>query len=141
MNELSLSVTKIINASIQRTFDAWLDKDHFPVFMRPKADMPNPTVTLNPVVGGEFEILMQVGDNQVPHRGEYLEIERPHRLVFSWKSGFAGENSVVSISFAELSFDQTEVTLTHTKLPSDESVQGHTEGWVQILKTLSECAS
>ena len=34
-------------------------------------------MTCDPRVEGRFEILMRVGDNEVPHTGSYLEIDRP----------------------------------------------------------------
>ena len=119
-------------------FDAWLNPTTLSRFMLPKLDMPNPKVSITAKVGGQFSIDMDVGDTIIPHSGEYLKIERPHTLSFTWLSPFAAENSVVTISFKSLSSNQTEVTLHHVKFPSEESRDNHNGGWTNILSVLDK---
>ena len=135
-NELTLSVSRVINASREKTFDAWLDAKTLASFILPKPGMPNPEVTANPEVGGEFEIIMDVGERKIPHYGAYLQIDRPNKLQFTWNSPFSAEDSVVTIDFRGLGADQMEVTLVHRKFPSEENRDDHNIGWGNILEAL-----
>ena len=68
------------------------------------------------------------------HEGEYLEINRPERLIFTWNSPSV-KNTRVTVDFKSLG-SQTEVTITHELLPQSE-VNGHTEGWTYALGQLA----
>ena len=82
MNDLVLSVNKSVNAPIEKVFDAWLDAKMLAKFILPMPGMPEPDVENNPKQGGKFTIIMRVGDNAIPHTGEYLEINRPKQIGF-----------------------------------------------------------
>ena len=83
MNNLSCHVTQVINAPIERVFDAWLNPDMLSRFMLPMPGMPRPEVEVDGHQGGRFTIYMDVGEEIIPHSGTYLEIDRPNRLVFT----------------------------------------------------------
>ena len=70
------------------------------------------------------------------HRGRFLEIDRPKRLVFTWSSEYAGEDSRVTLEF-EAQQDRTRLTLTHERLPSKKAIEMHTQGWSAILDKLA----
>jgi uncharacterized protein YndB with AHSA1/START domain len=134
---LSLTVSHTINAPIGNVFDAWLDPKILSGFMLPKPGMPNPAIELDSRTGGRFRIDMDVGDKIIPHSGEYLEIQRPEKLSFSWESPFSTENSVVTIRFNPVSDNKTEVVLTHIRFPSEESRDNHQGGWTNILQAMN----
>jgi uncharacterized protein YndB with AHSA1/START domain len=69
------------------------------------------------------------------HQGEYLEISKYDRLVFTWLSSHTIPGSTVTLTFKALSDKETEVTLHHKGFPSEEARQNHTGGWTEILKT------
>ena len=116
MNDLTLSVSKTINAPIEKVFDAWLDPEMLTKFILPMPGMPEPEVENVPEQGGSFTIVMHVGENKVPHTGEYLEVSRPNKLVFSWASPFTTDGSTVTIVFSELDHSTTNVELTHVRI-------------------------
>jgi len=136
MTELSLTVTKVIHADLETTFNAWLDPAILSSFILPKPGMPCPEVSTDPVAGGAFEIIMQVGDNRIPHYGVYRTIDPPHCLEFTWNSPFSTMDSVVRIDFAGIGVGETEVTLTHTRFPDQQSRDNHEGGWTNILQSL-----
>jgi uncharacterized protein YndB with AHSA1/START domain len=112
-------VERLVPAPPQQVFEAWLD---------PQSD---------PRVGGKFVIVMSIGGKDIPHRGEYLEIERYTRLVFTWLSPHAGEGSRVTLRFAESPGGQTKLVFEHVGLPDAKTRRGHHEGWSNILKELA----
>ncbi len=143
MNDLTLSVSKTINASIEDVFDAWLDPTLLAQFILPMPGMPHPQVENEPRQGGSFTIIMHVGENEIPHTGEYLEINRPNKLVFSWVSPFSTDGSKVTIDFNEVDSSTTNVELTHVRFVDEETRADHEGGWSNILEMLNEtlCAS
>lgn len=88
-------------------------------------------------VGGAYRIAMisPTGDTWVIG-GEYQEIVRPERLVFTWKwENEEGETSLVTVHFRETA-DGTEVELIHDRLESDESRENHNQGWIATMDRL-----
>ena len=82
MTDLTVKVNKIIHAPIEKVFDAWLTPNMLSMFMMPMPSMPESDVENDAREGGSFTIIMHVGDDKLPHTGEYLEINRPNKLVF-----------------------------------------------------------
>ncbi len=129
-------VEKLVPAPPRKVFEAWLDPKALRRFMCPAAGTHVSRAECDPRVGGKFLIVMNVGGQDLPHRGEYLEIERYTRLVFTWRSAAAGEGSRVTVRFAEIADGQTMVTLEHVGLP-DAQLLSHHNGWSYILAELS----
>lgn len=137
MTDLVVEMEKTISAPMDAVFDAWLDPKQLARFILPAPDMRSPEVTNDPVQGGAFEIIMHVGDKDIPHHGTYLEISRPQKLVFSWNSPFSVEGSTVTLELSDAGSGQTKITLRHVKFPSEESRDSHNGGWTRILEHLS----
>ncbi|WP_026820641.1 SRPBCC family protein [Arthrobacter castelli] len=78
-----------------------------------------------------------------PIRGEYLEVDRPHRVVVSW--GAVGNpdlppgTSIVEFSLTPAG-SGTRVDLTHKALP-DVDMPGHADGWAHFLPRLKIAAT
>ncbi len=81
---------------------------------------------------------MQVGDDKIPHTGKYLEINRPHKLVFTWSSPFSTDGSIVTLKFSELKENKTNIELTHVKFIDEESRSNHEGGWGNVLEKLND---
>lgn len=136
MSDLNVNVTKVIHAPIEKVFDAWLNPEMLSQFILPMPGMPHPHTETDAREGGKFTIIMQVGDDKIPHTGKYLEISRPNKLVFTWESPFSTEGSIVTLEFNELENNQTNVNLTHVKFIDEESRINHEGGWGNILESL-----
>ena len=79
-------VTRHINSTPERVFDAWLDPEILGQWMFGPNVREEQVLHLNviPTVGGSYSFLVRRGDAEIDHIGEYLEIDRPRRLVFTW---------------------------------------------------------
>ena len=86
--------------------------------------------------GGSFLIVMQAGDQKMPHRGTYLKIASPDVLVFTWESEFSMEGSTVTLLFSDEN-GATRIQLTQVKFLDEEVKQEHSGGWTSILKELA----
>ncbi|MDH3221716.1 MAG: SRPBCC domain-containing protein [Gammaproteobacteria bacterium] len=138
MTDLTVRIDKTVNAPIEKVFDAWLDPALLTQFILPAPGMSQPEVENDPREGGNFTIVMHVGDDRVPHSGSYLAIDRPNRLKFSWESPYSTDDSAVTLEFRAVDANTTEVTLTHVKFLHEEARSDHEGGWSNILDKLGE---
>lgn len=134
-SDLSLTVSRTIDAPVEAVFEAWLDPDMLSRFMMPGDDVTVPSVRVDAVEGGRFEIIMKSGDEEIPHSGVYETIDRYDRLVFTWESPHSIDGSTVTLEFTPVD-GGTEVTLTQVKFSSEGSRDGHEKGWTRILAAL-----
>ena len=142
MAELSVNINKTIHAPIEKVFDAWLNPEMLSKFMKGIPDKTDTDVEIDAREGGRFTFIMHVGDAKIPHTGTYLEISRPDKLVFTWKSQYSVvDNSTVTLNFTKIDAHKTNVALTHVKFIDEESRAGHEEGWGNILDKLFEIMS
>jgi len=142
MTDLKVNIEKIINAPIEKVFDAWLNPKMLSKFMRGMPDMPETDVEIDARQGGHFTFIMHAGDEKIPHTGEYLEISRPVKLVFTWESQYSVvDNSTVTLNFTKIDDNKTNISLTHVKFIDEESRSGHEGGWGCVLDKLNEVMS
>ena len=121
----------------ERVFDAWLDSESLAHWMRP-GDSVRAIVTVDPRVGGGFRIVMEGPTHgAVEHVGEYLAIERPSLLSFTWISEKTDHRRTdVTVEFHERGTG-TELVLTHRRLPPT-MVEAHRQGWTDVVRLLDE---
>jgi uncharacterized protein YndB with AHSA1/START domain len=133
-----LVVRRLIAVPRERVFEAWLDSESLAHWMRP-GNFTYATVTVDPRVGGGFRIVMEgrTDGGDYEHRGEYLAIERPSLLSFTWISNATDHKpTVVTIEFHERG-TATELVLTHRRL-APKAVEAHREGWTDVVRLLEE---
>ena len=134
MREHTMTMTKHLPVSPEVVFDAWTTPDHMANWLSPMTTATVPRLDLR--VGGEYQIDMHGGEKDYVHTGRYLEIDRPHKLVFTWLSeGTQQQETVVTLEL-EADGDGTALTLTHERFPSAESRDNHEKGWTAIVEKL-----
>jgi uncharacterized protein YndB with AHSA1/START domain len=73
------------------------------------------------------------------HTGEYLVVDRPHKLSFTWFSlGTNKTRSVVTLDLEAAGDGETDLRLTHADLPDAVAATEHTQGWSEILDQLEK---
>ena len=129
----SLVVERVLPAPPDEVFVAWTDPAIMRDWMAPEGDVE---ASADVRVGGAFRIVMRGGDDGIVHTGEYLVVDPPERLSFTWISPYTGDGpSVVTVTL-EPHDGGTFVRLEHTQLPA-EQVDGHEGGWGRILDRLA----
>ena len=103
------------------------------------------SVTFDPRPGGVYRCTVIPGHTA---SGEFVELDPPRRLVFTWgwEPDGEGENPVSpGSSTIEIELEPdgagTHVRFTHRDLPSAESVQHHEVGWDHYLARLAVAAA
>ena len=139
--ETMLRLSRRFGAPRERVFDAWTSPEVLNEWWSAMPSMRPSQAEVDLREGGRYRLGMrstESGDEHVAV-GEYREVRRPERLVFTWqwegKSEMTGGESLVEIDFLE-DGDGTEVVLTHTGLPSEESRVSHEHGWNGCLGSL-----
>lgn len=138
-----IELTKIFSVSAEMVYDAWLDIESIKKWMCPGEWVTVPNPEIDAQVGGKFQFDMAVGDNILPHFGEYKILDRANKIQFTWNSfNTDNKDSLVTIGIKELNENSCELTLVHELLPNEGSVKDHTGGWTRILDCFHrECNS
>jgi uncharacterized protein YndB with AHSA1/START domain len=134
---ISLSVSRVFMATPETVFDAWLDAESAVqwLFATPGGVMER--VQINPRLGGGFEVVERRGLQMAAHFGVYLVIDRPHRLVFDFRTDPGATPTRVSVAF-EVRDNGCFVTLSHVLDPRWAAYEGRTRaGWSMILDGLA----
>ena len=119
-----------IAATPETVFPYFTDPDRYVLWMGTRAE-------LEPRPGGIYRVTMSDG---VQASGEFLEVDPPRRLVFSW--GWNHDHAVapgstrVEVTLAEED-GGTRVVLRHCGLPDTEQDAHHRKGWELYLGRLS----
>jgi uncharacterized protein YndB with AHSA1/START domain len=132
-----VEVRRVIPRPRDEVFAAWLTPASLEKWICPAG--AGARVTADPKVGGRFHIDMLGLDGQVwEHDGEYLEIDPPRRLCFTWVSAGcdAPLGAVVTVDFHDLG-TETEVVLVHSGFPTSKGRDDHAIGWAEILSQLA----
>ena len=138
MTDLTVKINKIIDAPIGKVFDAWLDPKTLSQFILPMPGMEEPEVENEAREGGNFTIIMKVGEDNILHAGKYLEIDPPKKIVFTWESPVSTDDSVVTLNFTKLDDSRTNIELTHIRFIDEERRSNHEGGWSNILNKLND---
>ena len=139
-NQITLLVRRVIQADVQRVFDAWTRPELLVKWWGPR-----------PVTCREAEVDLQVGGayrigNLFPDGsvlfivGEFEVVEPPRRLVYTWRldqrSGPEAEESRVTVRF-ESQGAATEVIVLHERIDSEKTRADHEHGWGGCLDNLA----
>lgn len=139
-SKLTLQVSRHFDFPAEKVFDAWLDPSaagKWLFHMPPDGEMKK--IDIDARVGGKYEFAEQREDDYDRHIGEYLVIDRPNKLVFTFtyvgpKLPGAPETKVtVDIQPTD---DGCLLTLTHEGVLADWGDQT-TQGWTMILDNLA----
>ncbi|MGW0163351.1 SRPBCC family protein [Mycobacterium sp. NPDC003323] len=138
----TVRVQRIMPAVPEDVFDQWLDPDALRDWM-----CPRPTrvlaVTVEPRVGGAYRFDLDDEGVSVLITGQFLTIERPRLLRFTWANSYWADPtaaSVVSVTLEPVQDDQTLMRIDHAMLPPEEYDNFHA-GWVKTADQLADSLS
>jgi uncharacterized protein YndB with AHSA1/START domain len=134
----SLTIVKTIAARPEIVFDALIEPEGLKMWIGPD-DGPVLVAESDGRVGGRFRLRFKMLDgSEHEATGEYLQVERPSKLAMTWQWQNHDDRTVSRIEATLRAVTQgTELTFTHSQLPSDEERDGHREGWNGALEKLA----
>lgn len=122
-----------IDAAPETVFEFLVESDKMPLWMGRKAE-------LEPRAGGLYRVDI---NGEYIANGEFVEVDPPRRVVFTW--GWEGDGTAVppGTSTVEITLaregDSTLVRLVHSDLPEAER-EPHNHGWTMYLDRLAIAA-
>ncbi|AFM15284.1 hypothetical protein Mycch_0464 [Mycolicibacterium chubuense NBB4] len=135
-------VRRVMPAVPEAVFDEWLDPEALADWMCPRPARCV-AITVDARVGGRVRFDVDDGSALVLITGQFLDIDRPNRLRFTWShSGWTDPTaaSIVDVGFEPYGDDQTLMSIEHSLLPP-EAFEDHDQGWAvtadQLLAVLS----
>lgn len=133
MADEALEIRRTLAASPERVFAAWTDASWLARWMSP---VGHARVEADPRPGGRLRVVM-VGDGRdIEHVGEFLEVEPPHRLSFTWSSPYTGDRPSRVIVELAATDGGTDLMLRHERLPAG-AASSHRGGWGSMLDRLA----
>jgi uncharacterized protein YndB with AHSA1/START domain len=131
-------VRRVLPASPGVVYGEWLDPAALADWMCPQPARCR-NVESDPRVGGRLRIDIEDGGVEFWVSGEYLVLDPPRRLSFSWSCSTWPDpslRSVVDVLLEPWETGQTLMTIEHTLLPPG-LVDQHRRGWAAIADQLA----
>lgn len=141
-------VEGLFRANPARVFRAFTEPNEVQSWFVPKSG-GLVSVDIDLKVGGKWcFVIEKTQEKQIHFEGEYLAIDAPYRLEFSWRhvqefadgTREATDTSQVAITFTEAG-KATEVKLRHEAIKSEDARRGVGGGWNGCFKRLDEIVS
>lgn len=134
-----IKITKRLPATPDEVYDAWTDPKSLMQWMTPGTKSCKATMDVR--IGGKFHIDMIDEKQTYPHDGEYLKLDRPRLIEFTWISpGTQMQRTVVTVELRRVG-EETDLTLTHKGIPAKDAADQHKGGWTQIVDHLADVLS
>jgi uncharacterized protein YndB with AHSA1/START domain len=136
-----LQIRRRLRAGAEQIFDLWTKPDLMVRWMSPFPGAVDCKASCDLRPGGAFSLVMSSKESIREVSGTYLQVDRPRKLVFTWIGPLT--NNVKTLVTIELhpQGDETDLVLTHERLPTTRIVEGHTIGWGNILDHLADAVS
>jgi uncharacterized protein YndB with AHSA1/START domain len=92
----SMRLEMDLPASIEEVYAAWTNPETMARWLSP---VGHAEVEADVRVGGKFRVVMGAGQANLEHTGEYLTVDPPRELSFTWESPYTGrEPSIVTVT-------------------------------------------
>jgi len=132
-----LRIKRVIPATKERLFQAWTQPEQLRRWWTIGEGWRAEFAEVDLRVGGKFRVGNKPRSGEsVLLTGEFLEIEPPDRLVYTWQFGLTNPGqSLITVEFKEMG-GATEVSITHEHSPRDMG-PGAVAGWEAILEGLN----
>lgn len=133
-----LRITRRFDASPERVFDAFLDPAIARqwLFTSPDTDIAARRVEIDARVSGKWLMTNQCEGMEIEGIGEYLEIDRPRRLVFTFAIPVFGPHFDRLVVEIVPDGDGCVLTLTHELLPPEFHAPS-ASGWGKMFDRLT----
>ncbi len=136
----TVQIRRRLKATAEQIFDLWTKPDLMVRWMSPFPGTVDCKASCDLRPGGAFSLVMSSGESSRAVSGTYVHVDRPRKLVFTWIGPLTNDvNTLVTVELHPRG-DETDLVLTHERLPTAAIRDGHTRGWGNILEHLADAA-
>jgi uncharacterized protein YndB with AHSA1/START domain len=130
-------IERTFAAPAEDVFDAWTSPEVMRRWLHCGPDWQTPVAEVDLQVGGSVRVVMRKPDGRLSEsKGEYVEIDRPHRLVMAWTFDDDPSNvQRIELSFSE-SDGSTTVVMVNSGISTGERRDAQDRGWQGCLEQL-----
>lgn len=131
--QFSLTVERLMDSSPDVLFQAWTKQfDHW--FAAPGS------VLMKGEVNTVFFFETHFEGKRHPHYGRFLRLEQNCLVELTWVTGAGGTKGAETVVTIELEPHSkgTQLRLTHTGFPEEESRDQHEQAWPLVLEQLNK---
>ena len=133
-----VQIRRRVSAPAEQIFDLWTKPDLMVRWMSPFPGAVDCKASCDLRPGGGFSLVISSPEASREVTGTYVQIDRPRKLVFTWTGPLTNNvNTLVTVELIPRG-DETDLVLTHERLPTSSIVEGHTRGWGHILDHLAD---
>lgn len=133
----TLRVSRVVPATRERVFRAWTEPEQVKRWWTIGEGWSTQSAEIDLRVGGKFALGNRAEGGQVVLiTGEFLVVEPPDRLVYTWRfPGSEPAENKVTVEFRD-NGGKTEVVVVHEQA-SKEMAEGAVAGWTAALRSLA----
>lgn len=132
-----LEIIREFNVPVTRLYEAWTKPEIMGRWFAP-GDRSVHEVSANPVVGGEYRVVMKNSMGELyTVGGTYREIEANRKLVFTWRWQDSPHQTLVELDFEALSEQTAKLLLRHSEFVNEDFCTRHNQGWLDCLDSLA----
>jgi uncharacterized protein YndB with AHSA1/START domain len=137
----TVQIRRRVKAGAEQIFDLWTKPDLMVRWMSPFPGAVDCKASCDLRPGGAFSLVMLSEQSSREVSGTYVQIDRPRKLVFTWTGPLTNHvNTLVTVELNPRG-DETDLVVTHERLPTQAIHEGHTKGWGHILDHLADAVS
>jgi uncharacterized protein YndB with AHSA1/START domain/DNA-binding transcriptional ArsR family regulator len=130
-------IERTFDASAEDVFDAWTNEEVIGRWFRPGQGWGEASAEVDLRVGGAIRVVMRDPDGTaVGAGGQYTEIERPHRLAFTWTFDDDPSNQqMIELEFTEQD-GATTVLFVNSNISGEDRRDSQYEGWQACIDNM-----
>lgn len=137
-----IRVARVIGAPAAQAYGAWTDPATKPTWWGRTERGELTACEMDVKVGGRFRYEMRSADTGAAEAasGEHLEVDPPHRLVFTWPASPSGEEegqTKVTLEFVDLRDGTSRGVVTHEGVIDQRVATVYRSAWANLLQDLA----
>lgn len=136
-----LHFQRTVAAPRERVFELWTKPEHIKRWFGGfETEVERVELDLRP--GGSYRIAVKVEQGVSLFTGEFVTVEPPERLVYTWRTegGSPGSTTTtVEVTFTARG-DRTDIELTHAGFVEPQVQELHAKGWQACFEALASMA-
>ena len=122
---MELCQTYTVPFTPMQTYEAWVSSS--------TVIAPATAMDIDPVVGGQYRLIMETPDFVSRNEGRFLAVEPGRHIRYTWEWNGDGDVSEIDVTFSRVS-EGTRISIIHSGFQKAESLENHRSGWNSYIE-------